>query len=363
MKKYLLVGAIVFNIFSAQFAFADIIPSDQKSIPVCTYLGGIANFPKLTFLVEEKMPSGEVKSIKTVKEDDCIAASYKFNTVKLFAVNTDHYLQSSQTSGYEPSEDQYAYAADKEIKTTPKLVALDDKTEYEHYNYLIQGIDNSAKTLKISLTSSETNLMVSDYFPVAIEGLDNEIAASLEDQGTIPFNDIAQDSPYLTALTYLKNKGIVSGYTDGSFKPNSTINRAEFTKILMEAGYSAGTLTREPIPTVYDQVVAPFKDVPLNVKDAWYADYVNMAAATSLVQGYSDGTFRPSQNINYAEAAKIIVKAFTISIAPQGDEPWYQAYDDALKALKVVPSTVTSFDHQMTRGEMAQIAYNITIGL
>jgi hypothetical protein len=49
------------------------------------------------------------------------------------------------------------------------------------------------------------------------------------------FSDVNSETNYSQAIQYLKDQKIVQGYPDGSFSPSSTINRAEFTKILVNA--------------------------------------------------------------------------------------------------------------------------------
>ena len=86
---------------------------------------------------------------------------------------------------------------------------------------------------------------------------------------------------------------MVGGYADGTFSPDAPINRAEAMKILLE-GYDP-----------YDDSAADagFSDV---ASDAWYAPYVNYAAANNIVSGYEDGTFGSDKNITRGEVAKVV---------------------------------------------------------
>jgi hypothetical protein len=91
--------------------------------------------------------------------------------------------------------------------------------------------------------------------------------------------------------------GAVAGYSDGTFRPANSANRAEMAKIIAEAF----DLT---IPT--DLTEKPFSDVPA---DAWFAPYVAAVKTAGIVSGYSDGTFRPANSINRAEALKMAIAA------------------------------------------------------
>ncbi len=87
------------------------------------------------------------------------------------------------------------------------------------------------------------------------------------------------------------DKGIVSGYPDGTFKPDATISRAEFMSIVNNAfGYTA------EMPTQFSDVKT----------DAWYFDVLTKAAAAKYISGYADGTMKPDRPISREEAAVII---------------------------------------------------------
>jgi hypothetical protein len=89
------------------------------------------------------------------------------------------------------------------------------------------------------------------------------------------------------------DKGYISGYPDGSFKPDNDISRAEFMALVNKAyGYSA---TR-PIS---------FTDIKVG---AWYYNTVSVATAAGYIAGYPDGTIRPNESISRQEAASIIMK-------------------------------------------------------
>ena len=114
-----------------------------------------------------------------------------------------------------------------------------------------------------------------------------------EDISTMPFKDVKAGDWFLPYAEAAKEEGLVGGYADGTFKPNATITRAEAMKILLEAA-GADTEGAEK---------STFKDVS---QSAWYAKYVNYAAENDIVKGYADGTFGPDKNITRAETAKIV---------------------------------------------------------
>ncbi len=110
-----------------------------------------------------------------------------------------------------------------------------------------------------------------------------------------PFSDVPKSSSVAKYIQAAKDAGIVTGYTDGSFKPSQSVSRAEALKIVltaskMEVSTSATSLEK-------------FKDV---VSDAWYARYVGFAKTKGVVAGYSDGRFGPADPITRAQCAKVV---------------------------------------------------------
>ena len=90
----------------------------------------------------------------------------------------------------------------------------------------------------------------------------------------------------------------IKGYPNGSFKPNATITRAEAASIFYRLLTDS---TRKPYSTTYNT----FKDVPAK---AWYNTAVSTMAKLGIVNGGSDGYFRPSDPITRAEIAAMIAR-------------------------------------------------------
>jgi len=160
------------------------------------------------------------------------------------------------------------------------------------------------------------------------------------------FRDVSSGHLNSDAVEYVRSQGIVGGYEDGTYKPDKTINRAEFTKIVVESKYS-----REEIDACLS---SQFPDVP---QGQWFTKYVCMAKGKGIIQGYPDGTFRPAQNISFVEAAKIIVTAQDFSVGT--DSVWYKPFVERLGTESAIPTTVDRFEKNITRGEMAEMIYRL----
>ncbi|GLX70218.1 S-layer homology domain-containing protein [Paenibacillus glycanilyticus] len=99
--------------------------------------------------------------------------------------------------------------------------------------------------------------------------------------------------------------GIVNGYSDGSFKPNGVINRAEFTAMISRAL----------------KLQAPEGGATVNFSDlssipAWAKPFIEQAAAAGIISGYADDSFRPTQQILRTEIAVMVVKALGLPLEP-----------------------------------------------
>ena len=153
--------------------------------------------------------------------------------------------------------------------------------------------------------------------------------------------------PNQTAIEYVQSEGIVEGYPDGTYKPDQTINRAEFTKIIV--GATSGPQ--------YAHTTSCFSDIP---SDQWFTPYVCFAKEHGIIEGYPDGLFRPANTINLAEAAKIVVESFEIPpVETSSQQPWFLQYLLALQSVRAMPGNVTGPDMALTRGQMAEIIYRV----
>lgn len=106
------------------------------------------------------------------------------------------------------------------------------------------------------------------------------------------FSDISsQDPMMIKAIEVLASKGIINGRGIESFDPDASINRSEFTRLIIGA-----------LSIVDDSANADFSDTPQN---AWYYKYVATARKKDIISGYPDKTFKPENIINKQEIIKV----------------------------------------------------------
>lgn len=160
---------------------------------------------------------------------------------------------------------------------------------------------------------------------------------------TTSFSDVPTSYDYYDAVDYLKGQQVVEGYQDGTYKPENTINRAEFVKIVL---LSSG---EEPSGS----------DCFPDVTDQWYAPYVCKAKDLGLVQGYPDGTFKPERPINFVESGKVVSEGLYVPTDDLNAEAWYHKYVKGLEAEDAIPTSVGTFDQYINRGEMAEMIWRL----
>ena len=96
---------------------------------------------------------------------------------------------------------------------------------------------------------------------------------------------------------------IISGYPDGSYKPEGNITRAEFTKMLCVA------LNGGKEPTLGTAVKSTFTDVRTSANSAWAEKYIESCVSQGIVSGIGGGKFAPNNNVTGSEAAKMLLVA------------------------------------------------------
>jgi uncharacterized secreted protein with C-terminal beta-propeller domain len=177
------------------------------------------------------------------------------------------------------------------------------------------------------------------------------------------FTDVYETHFNKEAIDYLKEKGVVQGYEDGNFKPENRINRAEFTKILVASQYDAKTIETcmdRHGTAANDWDYHPFRDVN---PGAWFYPYVCVAKEKNIISGYPDGTFKPASNINFAEASKIVDETLALEAESAPGQQWFAGYVKTLEARSAIPTTIESFEKNITRGEMSEVIWRLKEGI
>ena len=110
-------------------------------------------------------------------------------------------------------------------------------------------------------------------------------------------------------IDLLSAKDIIGGYADGSFRPDRSITRAEFSKIII----TSLNLAEEAKNLL--NVPSTFRDVS---SSHWARGYIELAYEFGIITGYEDGTFRPERPVRRDELTTMIVRALGICVVLRG---------------------------------------------
>ena len=166
---------------------------------------------------------------------------------------------------------------------SPAIIAAACLNTKDHYSYLIGYSDGTVRP-NGRITRAEVATI---FFRLLTDDARQRNWSSENN-----FSDVSADKWYNNAVSTLCHMGVLGGYSDGTFRPNAPITRAEFAKIAVSFAQTNGSA-----------VYSYFTDVKTT---DWFAPYVTAAKDSGLIEGYSDGSFKPENRITRAEACAIV---------------------------------------------------------
>ncbi|WP_066426383.1 S-layer homology domain-containing protein [Anabaena sp. 4-3] len=195
-------------------------------------------------------------------------------------------------------------------------------------------------------------------------------------KGQVDFVSVTTDNPVQLANTKfidlaghwagafveaLVNKGIISGFPDGTFAPNSPITRAQYAALI------AKTFN---LPA--NNQLTQFKDVKSNF---WAASAIKQAAQMGFISGFPDGTFRPGQNLTKVQAIVSVVNGLKLTggsanvLSVYGDRAQIPSYATNAVATATAKKLVVNYPdtryieplRDITRAEVASLIYQALV--
>ena len=162
------------------------------------------------------------------------------------------------------------------------------------------------------------------------------------------FSDVA-DNYTATAIETLRLMGVLDGYSDGTFRPNAALTRAQFCKMAVYAMDGGSELGRYSTVTIFPDVKPSF----------WASSYINMAAKKGVIAGFADGKFKPNQTVTAGQAVTILMRGLGYKDENMGGV-WPQGYMAEAKTCGLLKSTgITSAYSALTRGQAAKLFLNL----
>ncbi len=226
--------------------------------------------------------------------------------------------------------------------TFKAISGFDKNKNYTIFETSESGSDLSViKVVGSGLLLERRDELIQNY-PLArknVEKLNNIIS---------PFIDLSLNHPLYKKVLQAVEEGWISGYPDGTIKLENTVNRAEFAKML--------TLAFGKSENPDEGLITKFPDLE---KNAWYRVFLAKAVELGVMSGYPDGTMKPAQTINAAEASKMVLEIAGTDISET--EVWYEGYRQELLKLEEPPSYITNgeMDYLITRGDAIDLILKV----
>ena len=162
------------------------------------------------------------------------------------------------------------------------------------------------------------------------------------------FSDVS-DSYTATAIETLRLMGVLDGYGDGTFRPDTVLNRAQFCKMAVYAMDGSGELGRYSTVTIFPDVKPSH----------WASAYINMASRKGIISGFADGKFKPGQTVTAGQAVTILMRGLGYKDEDMGGV-WPQSYMAEAQTNGLLKSTgITSAYAGVTRAQAAKLFMNL----
>lgn len=146
------------------------------------------------------------------------------------------------------------------------------------------------------------------------------------------------------SINNLKNIGIINGVNENEFLPNKAVTRAEFAKMMVNSLKSKAITQKDFI----------------DIDGHWGKDFIKEAAGMGILNGYLDGSFKPDDEVTYAEAIAILVRSLGYQNLENNNNPrWYDNYILKMQQLSLNKGVgINNFEVPANRGDIAILLWN-----
>ncbi len=203
-------------------------------------------------------------------KDDFIVTSDIYKEFKIIV--NDGYLEITRSGGYHP-------------RPKPTVEIEDDDAlglnTTDHFAYIV-GYGNGEVRPQNNITRAEVATI---FFRLLTDDVRDKNLTK-----TNRYSDVTRADWYNTAVSTLSSMGIITGYPDGTFRPNAAITRAEFAAIAARFDSNG------------DKTTAKFSDIATH----WAKDEISIAYNNGWINGYPNGTFGPQRDITRAETMTLV---------------------------------------------------------
>lgn len=243
-------------------------------------------------------------------------------------LNWDHALNiSGDLIGYyvkRSSDGGNSYADERFIGINNEytFVNLENDKKYDFQVLSTDAVGNESQSAIISSMPREE-----------ITTPDIQIGSEIVSTPTFP--DVVE-GPFREFIEFLEARNIISGYSDGTFRPDKLLNRAEGVTLLLKAS---------DLELDDEIVVQTFYDVD---EDYGLAIYIENAYAYSIVDGYEDGSFQAEQNLTRAQFIKVFVEVFGAKLKTVPES--FAKFSDVAHDDEYAPWIYSAYKDKITQG-------------
>ena len=147
----------------------------------------------------------------------------------------------------------------------------------------------------------------------------------------------------------LRLLGVLDGYGDGTFRPGTVLNRAQFCKMAVYAMNGSSELSRYRTVTIFPDVKPSH----------WAAAYINMAAkGKDIISGYADGRFHPDRTVTVGQAVTILMRMLGYKDEDIGGI-WPDSYMAEAATVGLTEGVSTNGSAGLTRAQAARLFLNL----
>ena len=165
---------------------------------------------------------------------------------------------------------------------------------------------------------------------------------------TTRFSDVS-DPTIRQSAEVLRLMGVLDGYADGTFRPGTVLNRAQFCKMAVYAMNGSSELGRYSTVTVFPDVKPSH----------WAASYINMAAkGKNIISGYPDGRFYPERTVTVGHAVTVLLRILGYKDENIGGV-WPDSYMAVAATIGLTEGVSTNGNAGLTRGQAARLFRNL----
>ena len=285
-NTYLVTGNTFQNAGKLWFNGADLgdVTFAKNKVLGTTYVStDVAQTGKLD--VSENYWGGDAPSAEQCVGDDIVGKDVYYQSADMDEgdLNTDCAVTLVYNNG---EKDQTVYITAGEKYTLPAKPSKKGYTFLGWKSSVDREVYKAEATVKITRDTTFTAQWMSNW--EIVDGI-----AGAAGSGKEFFTDVSVGDWYYEAVKFVFDNNFMDGVGDGKFNPDGTLTRAMIAQVLYNLEGETSSY-----PTVFDDVA----------KSAWYADAVNWAAASGIVEGKGNNKFDPNAAITRQEMAAILYR-------------------------------------------------------